>query len=179
MIACFREAIFDQLEGSLRMTLRNVLTLAATIAARTLLSSAVRVQISNAFGPQPLVVSDVHVARAVVNSDGSPTSSTVSGTDLAVTFNGSPTVSIPAGQTVASDSVAFSLSAESDVMVNMYFPQGVDTQQPGFSSRKKLKSSAPIVGSNSFTLCAPTRPLSAVRRLEDQIHCTVEIPMVG
>src|ERR1700736_2237173 len=52
--------------------------------------SAARVQISNAFGQQPLVVSDVHVARAVVNSDGSPTSSTVSGTDLAVTFNGSP-----------------------------------------------------------------------------------------
>lgn len=52
--------------------------------------SAARVQISNAFGKMPLVVSDVHVARAVVNSDGSPTSSSVAGTDHAVTFNGSP-----------------------------------------------------------------------------------------
>jgi lysophospholipase L1-like esterase len=94
--------------------------------------SAVRVQISNAFGQQPLVVSDVHVARAVVNSDGSPTSSTVSGTDLAVTFNGSPTVSVPAGQTIASDSVAFSLPAETDVMVSMYFPQGVDSANSTF-----------------------------------------------
>ena len=44
--------------------------------------TAARVQISNAFGQQPLVVSDVHIARAVVNSDGSPTSSTVAGTDV-------------------------------------------------------------------------------------------------
>jgi lysophospholipase L1-like esterase len=94
--------------------------------------SAVRVQISNTFGQQALVVSDVHVARAVVNSDGSPTSSTVAGTDLAVTFNGSSTVSVPAGQTVASESVAFSLSAETDVMVSMYFPQGVDSANSTF-----------------------------------------------
>jgi lysophospholipase L1-like esterase len=94
--------------------------------------TAARVQISNAFGKIPLVVSDVHVAQAVVNSDGSPTSSSVAGTDHAVTFNGSPTVSIPAGQTLASDSVAFSLPAETDVMVSMYFPQGVDSANSTF-----------------------------------------------
>ena len=94
--------------------------------------TAARVQISNAFGRQPLVVSDVHIARAVVNSDGSPTSSTVAGTDIAVTFNGSPTVSIPAGQSVASDPVAFTLAVETDVMVSMYFPQGVDSANSTF-----------------------------------------------
>jgi lysophospholipase L1-like esterase len=94
--------------------------------------SAARVQISNAFGQQPLVVSDVHVAKAVVNSDGSPTSSTISGTDHAVTFGGSSTVTIPAGQTIASDSIAFSLPVETDVMVSMYFPQGVDSANSTF-----------------------------------------------
>jgi lysophospholipase L1-like esterase len=94
--------------------------------------SAARVQISNAFGQQPLVVSDVHIAKAVVNSDGSPTSSTVAGTDVAVTFSGSPTVSIPAGQTIASDSVAFTLPVETDVMVSMFFPQGVDSANSTF-----------------------------------------------
>jgi lysophospholipase L1-like esterase len=94
--------------------------------------SAARVQISNAFGKIPLVVSDVHLARAVVNPDGSPTSSSVAGTDHAVTFNGSPIVSIPAGQTIASDSVAFSLPAETDVMVSMYFPLGVDSANSTF-----------------------------------------------
>ena len=94
--------------------------------------TAARVQISNTFGQQALVVSDVHIARAVVNADGSPTSSTVAGTDVAVTFNGSNTVSIPAGQTLASDSVAISLPNETDVMVSMYFPQGVDSANSTF-----------------------------------------------
>jgi lysophospholipase L1-like esterase len=94
--------------------------------------SAVRVQISNAFGQQALVVSDVHIAQAVVNGDGSPTSSTVPGTDHVATFNGSTTVTIPAGQTMASDSVAFSLPVETDVMVSMYFPQGVDSANSTF-----------------------------------------------
>jgi lysophospholipase L1-like esterase len=94
--------------------------------------SAVRVQISNAFGQQPLVVSDVHVAKAVVNSDGSPTSSTFSGTDHAVTFSGATTVNIPAGQIVSSDGVTFSLPIETDVMVSMYFPQGVDSANSTF-----------------------------------------------
>src|ERR1700682_61056 len=94
--------------------------------------SAARVQISNAFGKIPLVVSDVHLARAVVNPDGSPTSSPAAGTDYAVTFNGSSIVSIPAGQTIASDSVAFSLPAETDVMVSMYFPVGIDSADSTF-----------------------------------------------
>jgi lysophospholipase L1-like esterase len=94
--------------------------------------SAARVQISNAFGQKPLVVNDVHLAKAVVNSDGSPTSATVAGTDVAVTFNGSATVSIPAGQTVASDPVGMTLAAETDVMVSMYFPQGVDSANSTF-----------------------------------------------
>jgi lysophospholipase L1-like esterase len=94
--------------------------------------SAARIQISNTFGKQSLVASDVHIARAVVNSDGSPTSSTVPGTDHLVTFNASATVTIPPGQTVASDLVAFSLPIETDVMVSMYFPQGVDSANSTF-----------------------------------------------
>jgi len=87
--------------------------------------SSVRVEISNVFGNTPIVVSDVHVANAVVNSDGSPTSSTIAGTDHAVTFSGSSTVTIPAGQIAESDGVGFTLPADADVMVSMYFPNGV------------------------------------------------------
>jgi GDSL-like Lipase/Acylhydrolase family len=94
--------------------------------------SSARIEISNAFGNQPLVVGDVHLAMAVVNQDGSPTSSTVAGTDHAVTFSGSSLVTIPAGETLASDVVDLSLPNGTDVMVSMYFPQGVDSANATF-----------------------------------------------
>ena len=94
--------------------------------------SSVRVQISNTFGQQPLVVRDVHIAQAVVDSNGGPTSSTVSGTDHTATFSGSTSVTIPAGQTIASDPINFTIASQADLMVSMYFPQGVDSANSTF-----------------------------------------------
>jgi lysophospholipase L1-like esterase len=108
----------SQFDNLSQQTLRQILHTSIS-------GSSVRVAISNTFGQTPIVVSDVHVARAVVNADGSPTSSTLAGTDHVVTFSGSQTVTIPAGQTTESDGVGFALPAGTDVMVSMYFPNGV------------------------------------------------------
>jgi lysophospholipase L1-like esterase len=79
--------------------------------------TSARVDISNAFGSQPLVVSDVHVAN---RSSGS---TITSGTDHVVTFGGQTTTTIPAGGLAFSDPISFSVPALSDVAVSMYLPQ--------------------------------------------------------
>jgi len=89
--------------------------------------SAARVRISNTFGVQSLTVQDVHLAQSLLDSSGNPTSSTITGTDHLVTFGGSTTATIPAGQTLASDAVAIEATPAENLMVSMYFPNGVDS----------------------------------------------------
>jgi lysophospholipase L1-like esterase len=90
--------------------------------------STARVQISNVFGKQALTVQDVHLAQAVVDSNGGPTSSTIPGTDHTVTFGGFTTVTVPAGQVMASDPIAFPTTPQEDLMVSIYFPTAVDSE---------------------------------------------------
>ncbi len=80
--------------------------------------SAARVQLSNAFGSQAIMVGDVHLAKRTTGS------SVDLATDQAVTFGGQKTISIAAGGSAVSDSIAFSVSALSDVAVSFYLPQG-------------------------------------------------------
>jgi lysophospholipase L1-like esterase len=81
--------------------------------------SSLRLQLSNVFGTQAITISNVHVAR--------PTDSTGAAidpaTDRQVTFAGQTSVTIPAGQSVASDSVNYAVSALSNVTVSFYLPQ--------------------------------------------------------
>ncbi len=89
--------------------------------------TAARVRISNTYGVSPLVIQDVHLAQSLLDSSGNPTPSTVSGTDLVVTGGGSTTASIPAGETLASDTVNMQVTPEENLMVSIYFPNGVDS----------------------------------------------------
>jgi hypothetical protein len=89
--------------------------------------STARVRISNTFGVSPLVIQDVHLAESLLDSSGNPTSSTVSGTDHVVTWGGSTTASVPAGETLASDAVDMQVTPEENLMVSIYFPNGVDS----------------------------------------------------
>jgi lysophospholipase L1-like esterase len=89
--------------------------------------STARVRISNTFGVSPLVIQDVHLAESLLDSGGNPTSSTVSGTDHVVTWGGSTTASVPAGETLASDAIDMQVTPEENLMVSIYFPDGVDS----------------------------------------------------
>jgi lysophospholipase L1-like esterase len=84
--------------------------------------TAARIQISNAFGSQPLMIGDVHIATRTSN-DGIDTS-----TDQSVTFGGQSSTTIAAGGTGVSDSVAFAVTALSDVAVSIYFPQATGNE---------------------------------------------------
>ncbi len=79
--------------------------------------AAVRVQLTNEFGTEPLAVGAAHIA---VSAGGG---SLQSGSDHALTFNGKPTVEIPAGAFVVSDPVTMQAAPLSDLAVSVYIPE--------------------------------------------------------
>jgi lysophospholipase L1-like esterase len=80
--------------------------------------SVARIQLSNAFGNQPVLFSDAHIAQ---RSSGS---SITAGTDHNVTFGGQSSVTVAAGALAVSDTIAFPVNALSDVAISFYLPQG-------------------------------------------------------
>jgi lysophospholipase L1-like esterase len=86
------------------------------IVHTSIAGSAIRVQLSNAFGSQPVTISDVHVAKRTSGS------SIDASTDQRVTFGGGSSVTIPVGSVAASDSIALTVAASADVVVSFYLP---------------------------------------------------------
>ena len=80
----------------------------------------VRVRLSNAYGTSPLVIGAAHVALSAGGS------SIVERTDRKLKFNGSPTVTIPAGALAVSDSVKLEVPSLGDVAVSLYLPENGD-----------------------------------------------------
>jgi len=89
--------------------------------------SELRIQISNEFGTGPVTLNSVHMA-AVTTVPAIDT-----GTDVALAFSGSPSVTIPAGEAVYSDSFAFALTEQTSTAISIQFgsvPTGI-TGHPG------------------------------------------------
>jgi MYXO-CTERM domain-containing protein len=86
------------------------------IVHTSIAGSAARVQLSNAFGTQPVTIADVHIAQ---RSSGS---SIVAMTDRQVTFGGQTSTTIAVGAVAISDSIAFPVAALADVAVSIYLP---------------------------------------------------------
>jgi lysophospholipase L1-like esterase len=78
--------------------------------------AALRLHISNEFGPTQLTVASVHVAI------GAGADRTQPGTDRAVTFGGAATVIIPAGAAIVSDPVAMPVPHFADLAVSLFVP---------------------------------------------------------
>ncbi|WP_221227534.1 SGNH/GDSL hydrolase family protein [Stakelama sediminis] len=88
-----------------------------------------RIQVSNAFGKQPLRIDGVHVAYSA-----DPASARiVQGSDHRVTFNGSDSVVVPAGASYWSDPVNMAVRPLSSLAVTMYLPKAParETSHPG------------------------------------------------
>ena len=79
--------------------------------------SAVRVQLTNEFGTEPLMVGAAHIA---VSTGGG---SIQAGSDHALTFNGKPAVEIPAGAFVLSDPVTMQAAPLADLVVSVFIPE--------------------------------------------------------
>jgi lysophospholipase L1-like esterase len=91
--------------------------------------STLRLHLSNAFGSQPLLLTSVHIARAV--APGS--SAIVPGTDRALTFDGRSEVTVPAGAEYLSDPVDLSVTPLSSPAITFYLkePPVGQTGHPG------------------------------------------------
>jgi lysophospholipase L1-like esterase len=74
----------------------------------------IRVRLSNLFGQQPITLRDLHFAKAASDQ------AIVTSTDKVLTFKGSSSVTIPAGQEVSSDAVAYTTTPSTDYAVSMY-----------------------------------------------------------
>jgi lysophospholipase L1-like esterase len=91
--------------------------------------SAVRVQVSNAFGNEPLHFTSVHIARPVSSSSAQIDLST----DRPLTFGGSTDVTVPPGADYVSDPASFSVAPLSDLAVSFHvdLPGSQQTGHPG------------------------------------------------
>lgn len=88
----------------------------------------IRIRLSNVFGTAPLRFSAVHVARPLA-----PGSGAIAPGGQAVTFDGRPGVTVPAGAEYVSDPVAFPVRALESVAISFHLPQAptVQTGHPG------------------------------------------------
>ena len=91
--------------------------------------SALRVHISNAFGTEALHFTTVHIAKPL-----NPASPAIDpATDKALTFSGSPEVTVPPGAEFVSDPIEYPVTALSDLAVSFYLAiaPATETGHPG------------------------------------------------
>ena len=91
----------------------------------------VRLTLSNALGTAPLTVDRTNLSLPSAYN----AATSITGTRVPVTFGGSPNVTIPAGQSVVSDPVAFTVRADTDVQVSSYFSGNAQLTYHSFGTR--------------------------------------------
>jgi lysophospholipase L1-like esterase len=109
----------------------------------------VRVRFSNLYGTTPLMIGAAEIAQTLKGAD------TVAGTGKALTFHGTPSVSIPPGALAVSDPIPFKFAPLSDVTVSFYLPSPsgpVTEHQLGVATSYHAQGNAV----SSATLNAPT-----------------------
>jgi len=108
--------------------------------------SKVRVVLSNEYGKAPVTLGAVHLAMGA--ADGA----IVPGTDKALTFGGSPSVTIPPGAPAVSDPVDFKLPALSKVAVSFFVPEvaAASTWHNDGRETTYLSSDGNFVGETTF-----------------------------
>ena len=75
-----------------------------------------RVNLSNAFGADPLAVGAAHIAIRAEDSE------IVAGSDRALSFNGKPGCTVGPGMVILSDPVDLNVAPVQDLAVSLYFP---------------------------------------------------------
>jgi lysophospholipase L1-like esterase len=113
------------------------------ITRPTLSGSHVRVQLQNTFGTTPLVIG---AAKIGVRNNAAQL---VPGSNTALTFGGSPTVTIPAGSAAYSDPVAFDVHAWQDIAISLYLPDPVVQVSRHNNARATSYFTAPAAGDHT------------------------------
>src|ERR1700733_6907436 len=81
----------------------------------------VRIELSNAFGSEPLAIGAAHIALRDKES------AIIAASDRTLQFSGRPTAWIPPGAMVISDPVNLDVPAASDLAVSIYIPESATT----------------------------------------------------
>ncbi|MGH2685843.1 MAG: GDSL-type esterase/lipase family protein [Actinomycetota bacterium] len=89
------------------------------VVTPTAAGTRTRLHLSNRFGEGPVTFGSVHVARRASGA------AIVAGTDRAVTFGGSPAVTIPAGGTVVTDEIDMAVEPFADLAVSIHVADAV------------------------------------------------------
>ena len=119
------------------------------IVHTTVGGNQLRIRLSNAYGTQPLLIGDAHVA--VSASPFIPT--IVPSTDQALTFGGQGTITIPAGAVILSDPVSFSVTPMADLSVSLYLPNDTPNAtltEHYYSLQVFYIATGDLTGSNQF-----------------------------
>lgn len=96
--------------GAKEITIREIVHLSQG-------GNTMRVTLTNEFGTGPLTISSAHIAFLAAKDSILPK------TDHALTFDGKPTVTIPAGQFLASDPIKLTVPIFSDIVVSLDLPE--------------------------------------------------------
>ena len=116
------------------------------VVRATLGGDRIRVQFSNKYSSDPITINSAHIA---VSTGGS---SIDTGTDTALAFGGSASVTIPAGQELYSDAVDFNVAPLSNLAVSIYFGSASSTNvtgHPGSRTDSYIKTGNAV--STNFT----------------------------
>jgi len=111
-----------------------------------------RVRFSNAYGTSDVVIGAAHVATSAGGT------AILAGSDRTLRFNGSPTITIPAGALVVSDAVTLDAPALGDLAVSLYLPGNVAaaTQHEVALQTNYLSMPGDFTGAITFT-ATPTQ----------------------
>ena len=121
--------------GSADMTLRQIVHVSRG-------GAYTRVVLTNEFGTEPLAIGAVHVALSAGGNSIKLASAN------AVTFGGSPTITIPPGALAVSDGFALTLPGGADVAVSLFVPAQTISQlsQHGFADQTSYMAEGNVVG---------------------------------
>ncbi|MGH9146470.1 MAG: GDSL-type esterase/lipase family protein [Vicinamibacterales bacterium] len=121
------------------------------IARVTASGQALRIRLDNTFGTSPLLIRKIHVGPRIQGAI------VATGSNKQVFFDGSPSVTIPAGGTTTSDSVEMSVLAQQDVAVSLYIP---DSVRPSQHTNAQVTSYSTPNGSGDFAADEGSKPFT-------------------
>jgi lysophospholipase L1-like esterase len=141
----------------------------------TLGGSRIRVQFSNKYSSGPVTINSAHIA---VSTSGSAINTS---TDTALTFGGSASVTISAGQEIYSDAVNFNVTPLSNLAVSIYFGSASSTSVTGHPGSRMTSyiQTGNAVSAASLPSAATTEHWYILSRidlwLDDSYGCVVTL----
>jgi len=125
--------------------------------------SSARLRLSNLFGAQSAVISDVHIALAGSGSSIQP------GTDHVVTFGGSGSVTIGAGAEANSDSIPMTIPSLAEVAISFYLPNSTNVQTiHQFSFQSNYVANGDVSGSTNLSVVSTPASYFLITNLDVQ-----------